>query len=138
MAQKASSKPESSNSTAATGFEAQTGGHSNGARQPAKRNMQAIPGDSHQFYILSFVVRCVVEMFALHRSHVYYHASELSIDGVAKSNENRFFCPLNVALRSIEGEITPIGRITEYCDAPNVATNHFDSVLANFTRAIKS
>ena len=49
MARKASSKPESSNSTATIGFEAQNGGQSSGARSTAKANSQDESSGVHQF-----------------------------------------------------------------------------------------
>ena len=51
--------------------EGKNGGHSRGARKTATGSPQGERGGVHQFYTLSCVVRCLVEMLAPNKGRIY-------------------------------------------------------------------
>ena len=58
-------------------------------------------------------------------------ASELSINGVEKTDETGRLCRLNLAVHGLDGDIRHGGNINSYYDDPHNATGRFDFVLAN-------
>lgn len=58
-------------------------------------------------------------------------ASELSINGIEKTDETGRLCRLNLAVHGLDGDIRHGGNINSYYDDPHNATGRFDFVLAN-------